>query len=140
MNTRMQSELDAISVTSLNDVAAWVVRCKEIPDYRVRVSRTDCPLISPRQALTYSTLRKLKFVVAKYAPDGFALVENHDMCSSQAGRRLAIPFGGRATHIYPPAIGALVNYGGSASTTATCLFVFRLKGATYESAGVSTSG
>lgn len=140
MNIRMQSELDAISVTSLNDVAEWVVRHKEIPDYRVRISRTDCPLISPRQAITRSTLRKLEFIVAEYEPDGFALVENHDLSSSQVGRRLAIPFGGRATRRHAPLVGSLVNYGGLASTIATCLFVFRLKGAIYDTASVPAGG
>jgi hypothetical protein len=114
-------------VNSLNELAEWVTRATTIPDHRVRVSKTDCPLVSPRQAVVYKALRRLNFTIAEYNPDGFMLLENPDLSSSNCGRRLVLPFGGNATHKNPPAVGKIVNYGGLGSTQAVCVYVYRLK-------------
>jgi hypothetical protein len=114
-------------VNSLNELAEWVTRATTIPDHRVRVSKTDCPLVSPRQAVVYKALRRLNFTIAEYNPDGFMLLENPDLSSSNCGRRLVLPFGGIATHKNPPAVGKIVNYGGLGSTQAICMYVYRLK-------------
>lgn len=114
-------------INSINELAEWITRATTIPDHRVRVSKTNCPLVSPRQAVVYKALRRLNFAIAEYDPDGFMLLENPDLSSASCGHRFVLTFGGKSTHKKPPAVGRLVNYGGLGSTQAMCVAIYKLK-------------
>lgn len=118
---------DALNPKTLHDIAYWVVKAELLSDCRFRVS-PNCPLVSPRQAILWRALRKIKFIVSEFKPDGLLLLENRDMWSSQSGHRFVIPYGGKSTRTTVLPINSLVNYGGLASTQASVVAIYDLKG------------
>ncbi len=133
----MPTKIEPIQPKTLYDVAYWVTHAQNISDCKIRIS-PNCQPVSPRQAMLWRTLRRLRLIINDFKPAGFFLVENPDVWSSQFGHRLAIPYGGNATRQVAPPLKSIINYGGLACTQATVVAIYELNGETSDGAPEST--